>query len=64
MEHSIKAAGVLAVAAAILAGGAAGASAAPVKPQLFCAASKASLVKVSDQELAPGSAACSQGASN
>ena len=64
MEHSIKSASVLAVAAAILAGGAASASAAPAKPQVVCAVSKASLVKVSDQELVAGAVVCSQGASN
>jgi hypothetical protein len=74
MERSVKGASVLAIAAAILAGGAATASAAPVTPQVFCQVTKApadrtspaqaSLVKISDHELAAGAAVCSQGTSN
>ena len=59
MENSIKAASVLAAAVAILSAGAA--SAATVSPHVFCptGVAKASLVKISDEALVTGAAACS-----
>ncbi|MFC1444047.1 hypothetical protein ABUW04_38005 [Streptacidiphilus sp. N1-10] len=64
MERSVKSMGVAAVAVAILAGGAGSAFASTAKPDVFCAAGKASLVKISDQALDVGAVSCSQGDSN
>ncbi|TDU06461.1 hypothetical protein EDD99_5020 [Streptomyces sp. 846.5] len=64
MERSVESVGVLAVAAAILAGGTGSAFATTAKPDIFCAAGKASLVKISDQALEVGAVSCSQGDSN
>ncbi|WP_042396855.1 hypothetical protein [Streptacidiphilus carbonis] len=61
MERSVKGASALAAAAAILSAGATSASAATASPHVFCrtGAAKASLVKISDEALAVGAAACS-----
>ncbi|MFC1404996.1 MULTISPECIES: hypothetical protein [Streptacidiphilus] len=61
MERSVKAAGALAAAAAILSAGATSASAATASPRVFCptGVAKAPLVKISDEALVTGAAACS-----
>lgn len=64
MDRSVKGAAALAAAVAILAGGAASASASAVTPKVCAIKGQAALVKLSDQPLGVGSPSCSQGTSN